>query len=160
MTEKKLKQKEFTAKKYNVSSKSKGGGGGKATIGNIGKTIVFEVNEEKILNFNRLTKTVKGRWASHPRVGKKPKKQFLGPDGASLAFAITLNAQHGVKPYKTLKRIEKAVKKGTPKKVVIGKKSLSNNRFVITEVSETYDRVLNKGELLKATCDITLEEYL
>ena len=132
----------------------------KATIGNIGKTIIFQTSDKKILNFTSLNKTAKGRWASHPRMGKKPKKQFLGPDSDSITFTITLNAEHGVRPYKTLKRIEKAVRKGTPKKVVIGKKSLGKHKFVITDASETYDRVLNKGELVKATCEITLEEYL
>lgn len=129
-------------------------------IGNIGKTIIFETSDKRILNFTNMSRTVKGRWASHPRIGKKPKRQFLGPDSEGMTFTVVLNAEHGVKPYKTLKNIEKAVKKGTPKKVVIGKKALGKNKFVITEVSETYDRVLNKGELVKATCEITLEEYL
>lgn len=129
-------------------------------IGNIGKTIIFETNDKRILRFSSLDKTVKGRWASHSRIGKKPKKQFLGPDSTGLKFTITLNAAHGVRPVKMLKKIEKAVKRGKPKKVVIGKKSLSKNKFVITEMSETYDYVLDKGEVVKASCEITLEEYL
>lgn len=47
-------------------------------IGHIGKTVVFETSDAKILNFKKMQRTVKGRWASHSRVGKKPKKQFLG----------------------------------------------------------------------------------
>lgn len=66
-------------------------------IGHIGKTVVFETSDAKILNFKKMQRTVKGRWASHSRVGKKPKKQFLGPDADQLTFTITLNAEHGVK---------------------------------------------------------------
>ena len=89
-------------------------------IGHIGKTVVFETSDRKILNFTKMQRTVKGRWASHSRIGKKPKKQFLGPDADQLTFSITLNAEHGVRPR----------------------------------------TILNKGEVVKITCDITLEEYL
>lgn len=129
-------------------------------IGSIGKTVIFETSDQRVLNFTKLNKTVKGRWAKHARIGKKPKKQFLGPDDDGLTFSITLNAEHGVKPRKTIGNIEKLVRKGTPQKVVIGSKALSSNKFVISELSENYETVLNKGEVVKITCDITLEEYL
>lgn len=129
-------------------------------IGNIGKTVIFETSDQRILNFTKFNRTVKGRWASHDRVGKKPRKQFLGPDVDSLTFTIELNAEHGVKPRETLKKIEKLVTKGTPQKVVIGCKAFGNSRYVITEVSADFQRILNAGEVTKITCDITMEEYV
>jgi len=132
----------------------------KAAIGHIGKKIVFETSDKRILTFSEMQRNVKGRWASHPRVGRKPKKQFLGPDADSLEFTITLDAQHGVKPRKTLKNIEKLIRKGTPQTVVIGKKKVGFHKFVITEMSESWERILNKGEVVRITCNLTLEEYL
>lgn len=129
-------------------------------IGHIGKTIVFETSDKKILNFNKMQRTVKGRWASHSRVGKKPKKQFLGPDADQLTFTITLNAEHGVKPRKTVRNIEKLIRKGKPRTVVIGSKKVGSHKYVITEISESWDTILNRGEVVKITCEITLEEYL
>lgn len=129
-------------------------------IGNIGKKVVFETSDKKILNFKKMQRTVKGRWASHSRVGKKPKKQFLGPDADQITFTITLNAQHGVKPRKTVGNIEKLIRTGKPQTVVIGKKKVGSHKYVITEISESWDTILNKGEVVKITCDITLEEYL
>ena len=131
-----------------------------ATIGHIGKTVVFETSDKKILNFNKMQRTVKGRWAAHSRVGKKPKKQFLGPDSDQLTFTITLNAEHGVKPRKTIGKIEKLIRTGKPQTVVIGKKKVGSHKYVITEISESWDTILNRGEVVKITCDITLEEYL
>lgn len=93
-----------------------------SSIGHIGKNIVFETSDHRILNFSKMQRTVKGRWASHPRVGKKPRKQFLGPDSDQLTFSITINAEHGVKPRKTVENIEKAIRTGEPQTVVIGKK--------------------------------------
>lgn len=129
-------------------------------IGHIGKTVVFETSDAKILNFKKMQRTVKGRWASHSRVGKKPKKQFLGPDADQLTFTITLNAEHGVKPRKTVENIEKLIRTGKPQTVVIGNRKVGTGKYVITEISESWDTILNQGEVLKITCDITLEEYL
>ena len=129
-------------------------------IGHIGKTVVFETSDRKILNFTKMQRTVKGRWASHSRVGKKPKKQFLGPDADQLTFTITLNAEHGVKPRKTVENIEKLIRTGKPQTVVIGSKKVRSNKYAITEISESWETILNRGEVVKITCDITLEEYL
>lgn len=129
-------------------------------IGHIGKTVVFETSDAKILNFKKMQRTVKGRWASHSRVGKKPKKQFLGPDADQLTFTITLNAEHGVKPRKTVENIEKLIRTGKPQTVVIGSKKVGFNKYAITEISESWETILNRGEVVKITCDITLEEYL
>lgn len=131
-----------------------------ASIGHIGKTIVFETSDKKILNFKKMQRTVKGRWASHPRINKKPKKQFLGPESDQITFTITLNALHGVKPRKTVNNIEKLIRTGKPQTVVIGGKKVGTNKYVITEISESWDTILNGGEVVKITCDITLEEYL
>lgn len=129
-------------------------------IGHIGKTVVFETSDRKILNFTKMQRTVKGRWASHSRIGKKPKKQFLGPDADQLTFSITLNAEHGVRPRKTIENIEKLILTGKPQTVVIGSKKVGSNKYAITEISESWETILNKGEVVKITCDITLEEYL
>lgn len=129
-------------------------------IGHIGKTVVFETSDRKILNFTKMQRTVKGRWASHSRIGKKPKKQFLGPDADQLTFSITLNAEHGVRPRKTIENIEKLIRTGKPQTVVIGSKKVGSNKYAITEISESWETILNKGEVVEITCDITLEEYL
>lgn len=130
-----------------------------AAIGHIGKKIVFETSDKRILGFKKMQRTVKGRWAVHPRVGKKPKKQFLGPDADQITFTITLNAEHGVKPRKTLEEIEKLVWTGRTQTVVIGSRRVGSGKFSITEISEIWETILNRGEVAKITFDITLEEY-
>ena len=131
-----------------------------ASIGHIGKKIVFETSDAKIFNFSKMQRTVKGRWASHSRVGKKPRKQFLGPDLDQVTFTITIKAEHGVKPRKTVENIEKLIRTGKPQTVVIGKKKVGSHKYAITEISESWETILNEGEVVKIVCDITLEEYL
>lgn len=130
-----------------------------AKIGSFGKTIVFETSDARILQPKGLKKEVSGRWTSHSRIGKKPLKQFLGPDADSVTLKIDLDARHGVKPRKTLEKIEKAVKKGTPEKLAIGGKMVSKYKMVITKASETWDEIWYHGELVRASIDLTFEEY-
>lgn len=128
-------------------------------IGSIGKLITFETSDKRILNPKGLKKEVSGRWATHARVLKKPRRQFLGPDTVKITFTIVLDAVHGVKPRKTLKAIEKDVKKGTPRSIVIGGKKVVANKITINSISETWDEVWNKGELVRATAELSIEEY-
>ena len=131
-----------------------------ATIGHIGKRVVFETSDAKILNFTKMQRTVKGRWAVHSRIGEKPKKQFLGPDSDKVTFTICLNAEHGVRPRTTVENIEELIRTGEPQTVVIGRKRIGANKFVITEISENWKTILNMGEVVNIPCDLTLEEYL
>ncbi len=131
-----------------------------AQIGNLGKTIVFSTSDKKILNFMDFKQEVSGRWTVHERIQKKPKAEFLGPGLRQITFKITLDALHGVKPKKTLKAMEAMVEKGTPEKLIIGGTKVGASRWTMTSISEDWDIVMNKGELVKATVSVTLDEYV
>jgi hypothetical protein len=129
-------------------------------IGSIGKLITFETSDKRILSPQGIKKEVSGRWATHSRIGKKPLRQFLGPDTETVSFSIVLDARHGVKPRQTLTAIEKDIRKGTPRTIAIGGKKVIPNKITINSISETYDEVWNRGELVRAKAELTIEEYL
>lgn len=131
-----------------------------AEIGNLGRSIVFSTSDAKILTFTDLKQTVSGRWATHERIQKKAQSEFLGADLRSITFKITLSAMHGVKPRKTLEIMEAMVENGTVEALVIGGVKVGANRWKMTSISETWDTIMNKGELSQATVSITLEEYV
>lgn len=131
-----------------------------AKIGNLGKLIVFEVSSDKVLTFNKLTQTVKGRWTSHAVIGGKPVSEFLGADLRTITIPIYLSVLHGVRPRATLEKIEKAVEKGTPYPLAIGGKKVGNYKWKITQISETWNEVIKDGRLVSANLNITLEEYV
>lgn len=130
-----------------------------AVIGNLGK-IIFETSDEKILTFSGFSQSIKGRWSTHDIIGKKPRSEFLGAGLRTVNFKIVLSAMHGVRPRKTLKTMESMAEKGTAEQLVIGGKKIGNNCFVITSLSETWDCVYAKGELVKATVSVSLTEYV
>lgn len=131
-----------------------------AQIGNLGKLIVFEVSSNKVLTFGKMTKTVKGRWTSHAGIGNKPIPEFLGADQGNISLPIFLTVNHGVRPRKTIEKIEKAVESGTPYPFVIGGKKVGSNQWVITDMSETWDEIIKDGKLVSAHLTINLAEYV
>lgn len=131
-----------------------------AKVGSFGKIIVFKTNDKSILTFNEFKQTVSARWAKHDRIGKKPKSEFLGADLREASFVIELNAMLGVKPRKQLEKIEKAIENGTVENLVIGGKKVGKNKWKITNMSESWNYVMSKGELVKASGQITMEEYV
>ena len=128
-------------------------------IGAFGTSVIFEVSEDRVLAFKKLTQDVKGRWASHETLGAKPKKEFLGADARESALEIYLSASLGIRPRTTLQELEKMVESGATEYLIIGDMPLSESKYAITAVSEAWDKVYNDGSLVKATVSITLEEY-
>ena len=128
-------------------------------IGSFGKTIVFEVSGDKVFTPNGIQRKVAGRWKQHNILGKTPKSELLGPDADETSCTITLSAEHGVKPRETIERIEKAVKNGETEYLVIGGKKVGSNKTYISSMSEEWDTIWNKGELVKAKINLTFAEY-
>ena len=128
-------------------------------IGNFGSLITFETSDARILSPQNIKREVSSRWATHSRIGKKPLRQFLGADVEKVTFTIKLDARHGIRPRTTIDQIEKHVRSGTPESLIIGGKKVGSSKMTINSISETWDEVWNGGELVRASLDLTLEEY-
>ena len=128
-------------------------------IGNFGKTITFEVSSNKIVSPKDITRSVSARWQAHSLLGKKPKSEFLGPDADETTLNVVLSAEHGVKPRATLEKLESAVASGTVDYLVIGGKIVGKNKVYLESMSEEWNCVWNKGELVKATVELVVKEY-
>ena len=130
-----------------------------ATIGNFGKLITFEVSSEKMLALKDLKRTVAGRWKKHEIVGAAPRSEFQGPDLDETTITAILSAEHGVKPWATIERLEAAARSGEVDYLIIGGKRVGTGKVYISSISEEWDTIWNKGELVKATINITFAEY-
>ena len=130
-----------------------------ATIGNFGKLITFEVSSEKMLALKDLKRTVAGRWKKHEIVGAAPRSEFQGPDLDETTITAILSAEHGVKPRATIERLEAAARSGEVDYLIIGGKRVGTGKVYISSISEEWDTIWNKGELVKATINITFAEF-
>lgn len=131
-----------------------------AVVGNLGSLITFEVSSDKVLTFDKMKRTVKGRWATHDAIGGKTKSEFLGAGNASITLPIFLSSMHGVRPRVTLEQIADAVERGEYYPLVIGGRSVGRNKWRITSASETWDTIIRDGILVEANVTLNLEEYV
>ena len=126
-----------------------------AKIGNWGRHIKFSVNSDKVLSFKDFKRTVSGRWAEHPIINEKPKKEFQGPGSSSVTLEVVLSAYLGVSPKDTLAALEK----GKIDYLYVGGKKVGSNKMYLESINETWDEIWNKGELVRATLSLTFSEY-
>jgi hypothetical protein len=128
-------------------------------IGSLG-TLIFMVSSSQFLTFHNFKREVSATWNTVERIGAKPLPQFGGAKLQSLSLVITLDAQLGVKPREMIEKIEKMIEAGEANPLIIGKNIVGSHEWIITKSSESWDYLLNKGELIKATVTINLQEYL
>lgn len=127
-----------------------------AKIGNWGRYIKFETSDDKILTFDGFKRKISVRTAKHNIINARPKLEYLGPDLQSITFRIELNAMLGVKP----KKIENKLigKIGCVAPLVIGGKNVCG-KAMLTGLSDAYNIVLRKGEILSMSIDVTMTQY-
>lgn len=129
-------------------------------IGNFGSRIVFETSDQKVLTFSSMTQKVSGKYSKHTVIGQKDRAEFTGPGNRSLTFKVMLDLSLGVRPCDVMDNIENAVENGDAEYMVIGGRLIGKNRFYISSVSEAYDVVMGRGEIVRASLNLTLEEYV
>ncbi len=130
-----------------------------AKIGTLGR-IRFKVSDRQLLTFQDFKREVSGSWNNLERIGKKPLTVFSGPELQTATFRVFLDAGLGVSPREMLEEIENMVERGTASYLIIGKQQVGNRRWVITKSSEAWEKILVKGELFRATVELTLQEYV
>lgn len=129
-------------------------------IGNWGTSIVFSVSDRKVQTFENMIRTVGSQWATHSRIGKKDQVEYLRPALQKITFDMELNAEYGVNPRAILDKLAALTEKGTVNTLVIGGKRVGNHRWRITDISEAWETIYNRGELARAKVSVTMQEYL
>ena len=129
-------------------------------IGNWGPDVVFSVSDRRVLTFNDMNHTVGSTWATHSRIGLKDQVEYLRPKLQKLTFTITLNASFGVRPRAVIEMLERHAELGHVFPFVVGGKRVGRHPWRITDQSEAWETIYNKGELYKAKVNLTMEEYV
>lgn len=129
-------------------------------IGNWGKDIVFTVSDRMVFTFKDASRTVGSEWATHNRVGQKSQVEYLRPALQKFTFTMDLNAELGVRPRSTLDALAEYAERGTVNALVVGGNRIGRNLWRITDLSETWETVYNRGELVRAKVNVTMQEYL
>ncbi|MEZ3453531.1 MAG: phage tail protein [Oscillospiraceae bacterium] len=129
-------------------------------IGNWGKEIVFSVSDRKVQTFKDMTRTVGSQWATHSRIGKKDQVEYLRPALQKITFTMELDSWYGVKPRAILDKLASYSESGKLNTLVIGGKKVGKHKWRITDISEEWETIYNRGELARAKVSVTMQEYL
>lgn len=121
--------------------------------------IIFETSSKKIQTFVGLKRTASARYADHNRYGKKPEREFTGPNNQTLSFEMRLRASFGVNPYKSMQKIIKYAESSKVCTFVIGGHKVGGGRWTIDNVDADYKEIWNHGELVAVVLSVTATEY-
>lgn len=127
-----------------------------ATIGSLGG-IVFSVSTNQVKTFDDLKRSGSAKYASHNRHLKDTLLEFTGNDPDKITFSMNLSVFLGVDPQSEIAALRAAKHAGRIMHLVIGRQSYGN--WVINSLSEDYDRVDNKGNVLIANVSVSLTAY-
>jgi len=129
-------------------------------IGVWGNRIVFETSDRHILTFSGMTQKVSGKYSKHNVIGQKDHSEFTGPGNRNISFKMLLDISFGIKPREIIDSIEAAVENGEVNYLIIGGRMFGKNKYYISSVSETMDVVMGGGEIVRATLNVSMEEYV
>lgn len=113
-----------------------------------------------MLTFRNLRREISSTWNTIDRIGQKPLTEFGGAGLQTASMEIVLDASLGVKPAALLKTIERMAEAPEAYELVLGKKLVGKNKWVLKKCSAAYDIILRGGEIYKATVSLTLQEYV
>ena len=130
-----------------------------AKIGTFGK-LRFKISDREALIFQNMKRELSGKWNQMERIGQKPLVSFGGPELQKITFTVFLDAGLGVSPRDLLEEMEEMAERGTAEYLIIGQRQGGSGRGVLVKSSEAWDKILTKGELLRATAELTLQEYV
>ena len=130
-----------------------------AKIGTFGK-LRFKISDREALIFQNMKRELSGKWNQMERIGQKPLVSFGGPELQKITFTVFLDAGLGGSPRYLLEEMEEMAERGTAEYLIIGQRQVGSGRWVLVKSSEAWDKILNKGELLRATAELTLQEYV
>jgi len=127
------------------------------SIGTFGP-LTFETSEKRTRTFDAFKRKTGAKFEEHAIIGLKPKLEFTAPGMDDISFQVVFSAYLGLNPAKEINSLREIIQKGEYHPLIIGGKTLG--KFVIESMSEAWNHVDNKGNLLDAAVDISLKEYI
>lgn len=107
--------------------------------------------------YNELKRVSEWRWAKQDRMGRKPGRQFTGPDGDTITLPGTVYP-HFRGGLGQINAMRAEANKGKPLMMVDGQGKIWG-KWCITRIEEGQSAFLADGIPLKMDFSVTLEEY-
>ena len=120
--------------------------------------VSFYASSEAIQVFDDLTHKSSVSYSEHKRHMKKPLVELTAKNSDEVSFDMELSVLLGARPKKTFDALQKMMNKGEVGLLVLGT-SVIGSKWVVTEVSRTFERLYKDGRLISCKVSVTLKEY-
>lgn len=127
------------------------------TIGALGD-VSFYVSDKAAQTFTNMKWKSSAKYSTHDLHMKKGILELTGYDPDELSFSMKLSAFLGVNPRKAMDQLESMKNAGKVVQLVLGTKIIGK-RWVVKEISRTFDTFYKDGSLVEASVDVSLTEY-
>ena len=128
-----------------------------ALIGALGD-ITFHVSRNAIKTFDNMKWSSGAKYASHDVHLQAPKLEYTGIESDNISFDMSFSVFYGIDPVREINNIERARIAGEAMRLVIGNR-IYGKKWVITKISKGLEGFDNRGNLLSAKINISLQAY-
>lgn len=131
-------------------------------VGSFGDDIIFEVSNAKIFTFDNFKRESKANFAEHKIIGRPAVLEFLGRELDSVTFTAIFSAQllPGADLLQEVHKFRNKLWQGTPEFLIINSHAYTENKMVITDLSEAVEIFDGNGAHQVVKIDVTLKEYV
>ena len=128
-------------------------------VGSFGD-VVFEVSNFKVLTVKDFRRDTKANYTEHKVINGLTILEYLGRDLEQITFSVTFHQGLGINNVlEEAHRFRQMAWNGEPNFLIIGGHAYTENRMVITDLSENVEFWTGDGHHLAATMEVTLKEY-
>ena len=121
--------------------------------------VTFSVSSDFMFTFKKTKRSLSMRWNKHEVIGQVPKMEFQGRDSGEFQIEVILDAELGMYPRIAMQAFREYAERGTAAYFYVGGRRVFPNKLYIASISEEWNEIWNKGELVRATQTITFGEY-
>lgn len=129
-----------------------------ATVGSLGG-ITFNVSSRRVLTFDNYSRQGNIKSAEHGIIAEKSNLEFTGLDPEEITFDIQLFSQLNITPEDKLKALRNIRDTGRVVSFILGSSPVSQNKWMITSLSEKTSYWKQRGKMHVVTVSVTLKEY-
>lgn len=130
-----------------------------AQIGDMGG-IPFAVSSFRVLTFRDYSRSGAPRISTHDLIGRKSTMEFVGKAPEEISMKIKLTSTLGVDPLEMLDKLRQMRDDAEIFPLIIGEGPVSNEFWVITNLSESVNYWTGDGDIISVDVDLSLKEYV
>ena len=127
--------------------------------------VIFSVGHLRVLTPSNFKGTTGANWAEHEVLGGKARAEYLSPKLREHTFDES-NVWKQISTYKQGTRVNvlnvypDSLQNGEIHYLIIGFAPVSQNKFRVTEISDSWDSVIKHGLLMQCKVSLTIKEYI